>query len=109
MIKVISAQCVCFACPTTYIGKTDDECTIYARYRWGRLSVRIDPREDPPNGGAEGTWIYDEQLGGEYHGCLEYSDLRHHTAGVVEWPNEPTEPDSESMADPTDPTDVLTL
>ncbi len=69
----------------------------------GRLSVRVDPREDPPHEGAEGTWIYDEQLGDEYHGCLDYAELRHHTAGLIEWPDELT------AADPTDPTDVLTL
>lgn len=109
MIKVISAQCVCFACPTTYVGQTDEGCTIYARYRWGHLSVRIDPREDPPHGGAEGLWIYDEQLGDEYHGCLDYADLRQHTAALVEWPDELTKPDRGSVADPTDPTDILTL
>jgi hypothetical protein len=109
MIKVISARCVCVACPTTYIGQTDDGCTIYARYRWGRLSVRIDPRDDPPHGGAEGTWIYDEQLGGEYHGCLDYADLRQHTAGLVEWPDQLTTPDPKPAAESTDPTDILTL
>ena len=109
MIKIISAQCICFACPTTYTGKTDDGCTIYARYRWGHLSVRIDPREDAPLGGAEGTWIYDEQLGEEFDGWLDYAELKLHTANLVEWPDELTKPAPTPMEESTDPFDPLTL
>ena len=88
MIRVIKAHLELFACPTTIIGLTDDGCTIYSRYRWGHLSVRIDPREDPPHGGAEGTWIYAEQIGAEYDGCLGYENLVKHTKHLIEWPAE---------------------
>lgn len=88
MIKVIKAHLELFACPTIIVGETDDGCTIYARYRWGHLSVRIDPREDPPHGGAEGTWIYEGQIGGEYDGCLAYMTLIKETEHLIEWPVE---------------------
>ena len=86
MIKVINAHYELVVCPTIIVGKTDDGYTIYARYRWGYLSVRIDPREDPPYGGAEGTWIFAEQIGDEYDGCLGYETLVEHTKDLIEWP-----------------------
>jgi len=61
-IKVIVAQIECWMCPRTITGRTDDGWTIYARYRWGNLSVRIDPRDPPSDGGASGRWIMDKQI-----------------------------------------------
>ena len=86
MIRVISVHHECIMCPMTLVGKTDNGSTVYARYRWGHLSVRIDPREDPPFGGAEGTWIVSEQIGGEFDGWLTYDQLREVTEGKIEWP-----------------------
>ena len=106
MIKVISAHCICFACPTTYVGKTDDGFTIYARYRWGRLSVRIDESPEPEFDGAAGGEILAKTIGGEFHGILSYAELRQHTDGVVEWPDEPTKPTPRPTIDSTD---TLTL
>ena len=106
MIKVISAHCICFACPTTYTGKTDDGFTIYARYRWGRLSVRIDASPEPEFDGAAGGEILAKTIGGEFHGMLSYAELRQHTDGVVEWPDEPTEPAPRPNIESTD---TLTL
>jgi hypothetical protein len=109
MIKIISAQWICFACPTIYTGKTAEGWTVYARYRWGNLSVRIDDSPEPECEGAAGWEILAKTIGHEVHGWLSYADLRQHTAGLVEWPDEPTEPDPGSVADPTDPADILTL
>lgn len=76
-------------CPTIISGKTDDGSTIYCRYRWGRLVIRIDPRDPAPHGGAAGVWILDKQLDPEgIDGCLDYEDLRKITAGIIEWPAE---------------------
>lgn len=86
MIKVTAAHYECVMCPMTIVGKTAGGETIYARYRWGHLSVRIDSRDPPPNGGAEGTWIFSEQIGDEYAGWISYEDLKTHTQHIVEWP-----------------------
>ena len=109
MIKVISAHCICFACPTTYTGVTDGGFTIYARYRWGRLSVRIDASPEPEFDGAAGGEILAKTIGGEFHGMLSYAELRQHTDGVVEWPDELIKPDPKPVAESTDPFDTLTL
>ncbi len=88
-ITVVSAHMECGMCPTTIIGKTSDGWTVYARYRWGMLSVRLDPRDPVPNCGAEGTWILSKQLDPDsLDGCLYYDELKEHTAEILEWPDE---------------------
>lgn len=49
-------------CPTIISGKTQDGGTVYVRYRWGHLTVRVDPRDPAPLGGAGGEWILEQQL-----------------------------------------------
>jgi hypothetical protein len=92
MVRVIEAHYESYVCPMVIAGKTTDGSTLYARIRWGRLSVRIDPRPDPPHGGAAGKWILDAQVGdGEYTGGISYEELREITRDHIEWPDR--EPD----------------
>lgn len=41
-ITVTTAQYECLMCPTIISGKTEEGWTVYARYRWGLLSVRLE-------------------------------------------------------------------
>lgn len=78
-------------CPAVYVGRTNDGATVYARYRWGRLSVRLDHRDPPILGGAAGRWIIDEQLDPNgLDGSLEYDTLREITADIITWPDDLT-------------------
>lgn len=91
-ITVISAQMDCLMCPTIFIGKTTEAWTVYARYRWGQLSVRLDPRDPAPNDGAAGRWILEIQLDPNgLDGCISYDTLREITSELVEWPAELTQ------------------
>lgn len=82
---------VCGMCPSIFIGKTADGTTVYARYRWGLLSIRLDPREPAPIGGAGGVWIHTKQVDpDELDGCMTFDELKEHTAEVVSWPDELT-------------------
>jgi hypothetical protein len=90
IIRVISLHYECHLCPMVLAGKTDTGATIYARYRWGHLTVRIDPREAPPFGGAAGAWIFAAQIGDDLEGWITYDRLREVTKGLIEWPE--TEP-----------------
>lgn len=92
MIKVVEAHYEGLMCPMVIVGKTSDGSTVYARYRWGHLSVRIDPREDPPLGGAEGTWIFSGQIGDDYDGWITYEELIAVTKGMIEWPEDTSDP-----------------
>lgn len=75
-------------CPTIVSGTTDDGATVYVRYRFGRLSIRMDSRTPAPNGGSGGRRIYEEKLDLKgLDGWLEYDDLRKITADWIEWPD----------------------
>lgn len=73
-------------CPATYIGFTATWHTVYARYRFGWLSVRIDPRNPAPFGGAWGLTLMQAHLGDPDDGVMDYDELREHTKNLVEWP-----------------------
>lgn len=84
-IIVTVATVECRMCPTIFTGRTADGCTVYARYRWGQLSVRLDPRHPAPDGGAGGTWILERQIDPEgLDGCMTYEELMQHTADTLE-------------------------
>ena len=77
----------CCACPNTYSGKTADGLTVFARYRWGHLSVRVQPAGvDDGLDGAAGESSLEVNFGGQYDGMLEYSDLRVLTQDLIQWP-----------------------
>jgi len=94
-ITVVTAWIELLMCPSIFIGKTADGWTVYARFRWGHLSVRVDPRDPPPFYGAAGEWIISEMIDDEGGGCMDYDELRQHTADIIEWPAElsPRPPD----------------
>lgn len=88
-IIVVSATLDFPMCPTIVSGTTDDGATIYVRFRFGRLSIRIDSRTPAPNGGAGGRRIFEEKLDPDgLNGWLEYDDLRKITADWIEWPEQ---------------------
>lgn len=79
-------------CPMVLVGRTTDDFKIYIRYRWGRLSIRIDSRADSPSDGVDGVRIFDAQIGDNPHAAwIEYDELRAVTADLIVWPD--TEPD----------------
>lgn len=86
-ITVITAQIECHMCPTIITGRTPDGWTVYCRYRWGRLSVRIDPRDPPPNGGASGNCIHESRIDATgLTGWMNFDELKAHTINLFEWP-----------------------
>lgn len=88
-ITVITAQQENCMCPTVICGKTDDGCTVYARYRFGRLVIRLDYRDPPPHGGAAGMWLIDQQIDPDgIAGAMSYDELREITAEVIDWPEQ---------------------
>ena len=78
----------CCMCPTIILGKTADGGTVFARYRWGHLSVRYDERDPAPHGGAAGVRILEKQLDPEgIDGCLDYDELKAISAEIIDWPS----------------------
>lgn len=78
-------------CPTVITGITKGGRIIRARYRFGRLVIRIYPRHSIEDSVEAAAWIYDQQIDSSgLGGCLDYQELREITAGLVDWPDELT-------------------
>lgn len=87
MIIVTSVAQKWSAAPNIFAGTTADGGTIYARYRWGHLSIRIQPAGvDDGTDGAAGTSIFEIDYGGQYDGHIDYQAIRNLTRSLIEWP-----------------------
>lgn len=89
--KVTKYEQTCYACPSQWdIFIHDDEYEnreefIYARYRWGGLTVTL-YNEDYP-WGSGGKTLVSKTIGGEFDGSLSISELIKHTKHVLDWSN----------------------
>jgi len=87
MIGVKEIKQTCEACPSQWEGYTDDDRSIFVRYRWGFLSVRIgSPGDKSEFAGVRGKEILNEQLGDSYDGFLSYEDLAKTTSQIIQFP-----------------------
>ncbi len=85
-ISVESVYIECPFHPTIFIGRSTNGLVVYARYRSGCLSVRIDPRTPAPFSGAWGLTIHESIIGDTDDGIMSYDELREHTKKIVVWP-----------------------
>jgi hypothetical protein len=87
MIVVATVTQTCCACPNTFTGITTEGDTIFARYRWGHLSIRFLPAGvDDASDGSDGKSIIEADYGGQFDGFLNYDELRSITRGIIQWP-----------------------
>lgn len=68
----------CSACPSQWDIYTDDGEYIYARYRWGRLTLTLNPWRDE-------KLLYKEDFGDDLDGFMETAELVEHTKSVLDW------------------------
>jgi hypothetical protein len=104
------------ACPNTYSGKTTNGDTIFVRYRWGHLSIRLQPGKTVDDSeGSNGESIFELDYGGPFDGMINYSKLRELTEKIIQWPNEcheksvsPIETETSEDSEPVseNPTDI---
>ena len=90
MYKVKSYSKTCFGCPTSwdiFIHSIDDdrywEERIYARYRWGWLSVILYDEEHPWDSG--GKELLGKQIGDDLDSILGDDELIKHTRHILDW------------------------
>lgn len=87
MIVVTTVTQTCCASPNIYSGTTKEGETIYARYRWGHLSVRILPAGiDDRAEGATGKSIFEVDHGETLDGFIYFDELRSLTEEIIQWP-----------------------
>jgi len=83
VITVTSIRKTCNACPSQWEGTIDDGRVIYARYRWGTLTIVLGKTLGEA---LRSPHIYEADLGDDLDGLLSYDQLKHHTARFIRWP-----------------------
>ena len=81
-IKVVSLVKTCRACPSQWEGKTDTGLCVYARYRWGWLTVRTGKT---PNDAVGGCVIHRAKAGDDLDGYMATEELTEATKDEIEW------------------------
>lgn len=86
MINIVKMKEICFACPSSWEGWDEKGMYYHFRYRWGTLrvdqAISLEDWQSPvslsfgatPNGKCE--TIYEEQLGDNLDGFMNYETLR---------------------------------
>ena len=69
-MKIANLIQTCSACPSQWEFKTDGERNVYARYRWGCLSVRVSEKSD--GDAVLGVEILRLQLGDDFNGVIDW-------------------------------------
>lgn len=67
------------ACPSQWDIWTTDGQYIYARYRWGKLTLILEV------GTPESRILYTENIGDDWNGVLSTQELINHTSSVLDW------------------------
>jgi len=100
MIEVKKFEMTCGACPSQWEGRTIDNRPIYARYRWGFLSVYVGETGGDVYNAINTMQVYGEQLGDEMHGVMSTEELINITSGIVNWYASTAAPRAEQAALP---------
>jgi hypothetical protein len=77
MIVVAELQQTCASNPSQWEGYDSEGNQIYARYRWGHLTVEVN-----------GTEVFARQLGDHLDGRLTFEGLKEATKDFITWDSE---------------------
>lgn len=84
---VTSLKKTCTACPSQWEGSLDDGRVLYARYRWGELSVGLGERiEDAIDSSGSDEALFCEHVGDGLDGFMAFEELRAHLYGLLDFP-----------------------
>jgi hypothetical protein len=84
---VTSLKKTCTACPAQWEGTLDDDRALYARYRWGELSVGLGKRiEDAIDNGRSEEALFCEHVGDGLDGLMGFEELRGYLWGLLDFP-----------------------
>ncbi|MGD9736419.1 MAG: hypothetical protein AB7V58_12575 [Solirubrobacterales bacterium] len=85
--KVAALKKTCTACPSQWEGTLEDGRVIYARYRWGELSVGVGGEIDEAvHNGWTDEALYADQVGEGLDGFMVFEELKAHLYGLLEFP-----------------------
>lgn len=72
----------CDSCPAQWEGETSDGQQVYIRYRWGYLSVKVDPDYAV---GYRAEEVVSERLGDNLDGSLSFAQLKKACKGKIQF------------------------
>jgi hypothetical protein len=85
--KVAALTNTCIACPSQWEGALDDGRAVYARYRYGGLSVGIGKDIDEAvRKGMSDQALYASDVGDGLDGFMDFKELKAHLHGLLEFP-----------------------
>lgn len=74
-LKVEGYEQTCWACPSQWDIFTDRSEYIYARYRWGHLTLTLNDNET----------IFSEQVRDGLDGVMDTDELKELTKDILDW------------------------
>lgn len=77
--KVKKCVKTCSACPSQWDIHTTDGEYIYARYRWGGLTLTLNFRQ------SDSVVIFSAGVGGCLDGDMSTDELKELTASILDW------------------------
>ena len=84
---VTSLKKTCTACPSQWDGTLDDGRVLYARYRWGELSVGLGRQiDDAVDNGRSEDPLFCEHVGNGLDGFMSFEELQAHLCGLLDFP-----------------------
>jgi hypothetical protein len=101
MLRLVTLKKTCIACPSQWEGTLNDGRAIYARYRYGELSVGVgnDVNEAVRNGMSDQA-LYADHIGDGLDGFMDFQELKVHLHGLLEFPADLVEHDHRPSWDP---------
>lgn len=85
--KVVALKKTSLACPSQWEGVLEDGRVIYARYRWGELSVGVgDSVDEAVRNGVSDDALYADPVSGGLDGYMDFEELKAHLHGLLEFP-----------------------
>lgn len=85
--KVLVLKKTSLACPSQWEGVLEDGRAVYARYRWGELSVGVgDGVDEAVRSGMSDQALYADPVGDGLDGYMDFEELKAHLHGLLEFP-----------------------
>jgi len=85
--RVLALKKTSLACPSQWEGALEDGRVLYARYRWGELSVGVGADIDEAvRCGMSEQAFYAECVGEGLDGFMDFEELKVHLHGLLEFP-----------------------
>lgn len=79
LIKIKTIRQTCFACPSQWDIMTEDGQYIYARFRWGYLSVKLNAFTN------EEELLFDWESENDLDGIMSTYELQKLTKEIFDW------------------------